>query len=159
MTTMDDRKKKIFKIAELPIQARKAVSGLSDTQLDTPYREGGWTVRQVVHHLADSHMNAFIRMKLILTEEHPTLKPYDQERWADLHDGKVLPLESSLSILDGLHARWVALLEQVPVDGWRKTAHHPEHGTITLDDLLNLYESHGENHVAQITNLRKVKQW
>jgi len=159
MTTKDDRKRKISKIQALPDQARKAVSGLTDAQLDTPYREGGWTVRQVIHHLADSHMNAFVRMKLILTEDNPTLKAYDQEQWAELHDGKGLPLESSLAILEGLHKRWVSLLERVPEDAWSRTAHHPEQGSITMDDLLNTYERHGENHVGQITGLRKSKGW
>ncbi|MDH4069359.1 MAG: putative metal-dependent hydrolase [Ignavibacteria bacterium] len=157
MTTAE-RKGKIARIGKLPSILMEALRGLKDEQLDTPYRKGGWTVRQVVHHLADSHMNAMIRMKLILTEDHPTLKTYDQEKWAELADN-VLPIEHSMMIVKGLHDRWVALLEQVSEEDWSRSADHPESGEVTLDDLLNIYANHGENHVKQITGLRSARGW
>jgi hypothetical protein len=153
---MDPR---ITAISELPQQLRDSVSGLNDSQLDTPYREGGWTVRQVVHHIADSHMNAFIRMKLILTEEHPTLKPYEQDDWAIQADAKSFPVESSLAIVDGLHARMVEVLRNVKPDEWQRTAFHPENGEMKLEDLLNSYAKHGAGHVKQITDLRERMGW
>ncbi len=156
--TSQERSVKIAKIIELPQILEQAVSGLGDAQLDTPYREGGWTVRQVVHHLADSHMNAVVRTKLILTEEHPPLKGYKQEEWAKLADSR-LDLRPSLDILKGLHARWTVLLKSIPDGSWTKTGMHSESGQITLENLLNTYSRHGENHVAQITNLRKAKGW
>lgn len=157
--TDSERKEKIKKIEQLPSQAEQAVHGLTDEQLDTPYRAGGWTVRQVVHHMADSHMNAFIRTKLIVTEENPTLKTYEQEEWARTPDGEKIPVNSSLSILKGLHVRWVHLLNNTGSGGWKRTAMHPENGLITLDDILTIYARHGENHVAQITGLRKERAW
>jgi hypothetical protein len=153
-----NRKERIERIRSLPAELEHAVAGLNDSQLDTPYRSGGWTVRQVVHHVADSHMNAFVRMKLILTEDRPTLKPYDQDAWAGLHDS-MLPPDASLPIIRGLHSRWVTLLEHVPEEAWTRTAHHPESGEVSLDSLLTTYARHGENHVAQITGLRKGKGW
>jgi hypothetical protein len=157
--TPSDRKGHIEKIRALPALLESAVKGLSDAQLDTPYREGGWTVRQVVHHLADSHMNAFVRMKLILTEEHPALKPYDQDRWAALVDGAKLPVQSSLAIVRGLHERWVALMESTPESAWLRAGHHPERGDITLEKTLTIYSGHGEKHVQQIAGLRAARGW
>ena len=146
-------------IAALPGQVESAIHGLNDSQLDTQYREGGWTVRQVVHHLADSHMNAFIRMKLILTEEKPTLKPYDQDLWAALSDVRAVPPDSSLSILRGLHERWTLLLRSVPEKDWSRSAIHPEHGEVTLQSMLKTYSAHGAKHVETILALRRARKW
>jgi hypothetical protein len=159
MLTPAERRKKIEGIRTLPASIEAAVKGLNDQQLDTPYRAGGWTVRQVIHHLADSHMNAFVRMKLILTENKPTLKPYDQDAWATLPDTKTAPIQSSLAILRGLHDRWYKLLEGVPDEGWGRTAHHPETGEVSLESQLITYASHGEKHVGHITGLRSAKGW
>jgi uncharacterized damage-inducible protein DinB len=148
----------IASIRALPDELYSAVDGLTDAQLDTPYREGGWTVRQVVHHLADSHMNAFVRMKLILTEDHPTLKPYDQDLWAMQPDARG-SIDSSLQIIKGLHDRMAILLEQANKADFTRTAHHPENGEMTLTDLLRIYSSHGANHVKQITDLRARMGW
>jgi hypothetical protein len=157
--TEADRKEKIKKIKQLPLLAEQAVRGLTDKQLDTPYRAGGWTVRQVIHHLADSHMNAFIRTKLLITENNPTLKTYEQEEWARTPDARSLSVDSSLAILRGLHERWVHLLESIGPETWKRTAMHPESGLMTLDDILGVYARHGENHVSQITGLRKEHAW
>lgn len=159
MPTQAERNAMIKKIERLPVIAEAAVKGLTDEQLDTQYREGGWTVRQVIHHLADSHMNAFVRMKLVLTENHPTLKPYDQEEWAKLPDTTSIPIQSSLAILRGLHERCAHLLKSIPENAWQRTAHHPESGEVTLHSLLVTYSKHGENHVQQITGLRSAKGW
>jgi len=159
MLTAADRREKIASIRKLPAAIEAAVKGLNDQQLDTPYRIGGWTVRQVVHHLADSHLNAFVRMKLILTEDHPTLKPYDQDEWAKLPDTQGTPIDSSFSILKGLHDRWCKLLENVPDTGWSRAAHHPENGEVTLESMLSTYARHGEKHVEHITGLRATKRW
>ena len=156
--TAPERAARIQQIRELPASVRAAVDGLTDTQLDTPYRPGGWTVRQVVHHLADSHLNAFVRMKLILTESRPTLKPYDQNAWALLRDSAA-PLPPSLAILDGLHARWTLLLDGVGEDQWSRAAVHPESGEVTLETLLKTYSNHCANHLGQITGLKKARGW
>ncbi len=158
MSTTDRRTAKIAQIAACPPVLRKAVEGLSDSQLDTPYRDGGWTVRQVVHHLADSHANAYLRFRWVVTEDHPTIKTYDQDVWATLPD-TMLPLEPSLKIVDGLHERWAAFLSALPDNAWSRTATHPERGEITLDDLLDIYSEHGEKHAGQITGLRARKGW
>lgn len=154
-----ERTARIEAIRTLPIALEQAVANLTDKQLDTPYREGGWTVRQVVHHTADSHMNAFIRMKLALTEDAPTIKTYEQDEWARFVDTNTLPIESSLMILRGLHERWAALLESLPEESWRRHATHPENGVVTVDDLLKTYANHGAKHVGHITNLRRVQGW
>jgi len=146
-------------IAALPDQIEAAVKDLNDAQLDTPYRQGGWTVRQVVHHLADSHMNAFIRMKLILTEMNPTLKPYNQDEWAVQSDVRGVPVASSLAILRGLHARWTMLLRAVSESGWGRKAIHPERGEITLQGMLQTYSGHGAKHVEHVLGLRRAKNW
>ena len=157
--TSQERNEKIAKIRSLPSSVRTAIVGLDDRQLDTPYRDGGWTVRQVVHHLADSHMNAFVRTKLILTEDRPPLKGYNQDEWARLMDTRTLPVASSLSILSGLHERWVALFESVSEAQWSRTGQHSESGEVTLESLLNTYSRHGEKHVGQITGLRTARKW
>ena len=159
MLTTTERHERIESIKNLPAALEAAVKGLTDQQLDTPYREGGWTVRQVVHHLADSHLNAFIRMKLILTETNPTLKPYDQDSWAKLADTVTVPLAPSLGILRGLHERWYVLLNSMPETAWLRKAIHPERGEVTLESILVTYSNHGVNHVEQITGLRKSKKW
>jgi hypothetical protein len=135
------------------------VRGLTAPQLETPYRQGGWTVRQVVHHLADSHMNAFIRMKLLLTEDHPTIKPYDQDAWALTADVRTVDVQVSLDLLRSLHERWGVLLESLPENAWGRTGHHPERGEITVASILTIYAEHGRKHVGQIAGLRKDRGW
>jgi hypothetical protein len=146
-------------IAEAPARLRAAVQGLSDQQLDTPYRPQGWTVRQVVHHLPDSHMNAYIRFKLALTESEPTIKPYEQQLWAELADARQTPIETSLTLLDCLHQRWVILFKSIAEGDWQRTFRHPELGVVRLDTNLALYAWHGHHHVAHITNLRERMGW
>ena len=155
----EDHRKKIERIRALPSVLEEAVKGLNDRQLDTPYREGGWTVRQVVHHLADAHMNAFVRMKLILTEERPAIKPYDQNAWAALPDSAAMPIGVSMEILKGLHDRWALLLDRVKEDEWKRTAVHPERGEVTLEGQLTVYAGHGDKHVGHIMGLRHAKGW
>lgn len=148
----------IAAIADLPVKMRAAVRGLTEKQLDTPYRPGGWTVRQVVHHVPDSHMNALIRLKLALTEENPTVKPYDEKAFAELADQQ-LPIDVSLAILDGLHARWTALLRALAPEQFARPLYHPEIGAITVDDLVQTYGWHSRHHVAHITHLRAREGW
>ena len=145
-------------LQDLPRHARDAVAGLSPAQLDTPYREGGWTVRQVVHHLADSHMNSYVRFKLALTEREPTIKPYDQEAWARLPDSSK-DIDCSLALLDGLHERWTALLSALSAEQWELTFQHPESGVQKLDRTLQTYAWHSRHHVAHITALRQRSGW
>ena len=154
-----ERAAKIDAIRGTPARLRAAVKGLSDAQLDTPYREGGWTLRQVIHHVVDSHVNAYVRFKLALTEENPTIKPYQEKLWAELPDAKTLPVESSLAILEALHARWVALLDMLGPEQWQRTLKHPESGDMTIDSLLEVYGWHGPHHEAHITGLRARKGW
>lgn len=152
--TPEQRAADVRAIAELPAHLRAAVAGLDDAGLDTPYRPGGWTVRQLVHHVADSHMNAFTRFKLGLTEDAPTIKPYDEARWAELADSR-LPIDGSLALLDALHARWTALLEAMAPDDFARIVHHPDHPQpMSLDRLLALYAWHSRHHVAHVTALR-----
>ncbi len=146
-------------IAELPVHAGNAVAGLSPAQLDTPYRDGGWTVRQVVHHLADSHMNAFIRLKLALTENTPQIKPYDEKEWAKLADVEGVHIDYSLALLQGLHARWSALLSSLSPEQLDRTFLHPESGVQKLDRTLQTYAWHCRHHVAHITRLRQRNGW
>lgn len=146
-------------IAALPVKLRAAVAGLNDAQLDTPYRDGGWTVRQTVHHLADSHLNSYIRLRLAATENNPTIKPYDEAVWAELPDAKYEPVESSLQILDGLHRRWTVLLKSFTPEDWKRTLFHPERGQLDMSVLASLYSWHSKHHVAHITELRKRKGW
>jgi hypothetical protein len=154
-----DRAAFIADFRELPARLRAALSGLDRERLDTPYRDGGWTVRQVVHHLADSHMNAFVRCKLVLTEENPRIKPYNQDAWAALPDGKTAEIEASLSIIEGMHARLTLLLEGLAPSDWARSMDHPERGLIGLDYTLQLYAWHCRHHVAHITGLRRRKGW
>jgi uncharacterized damage-inducible protein DinB len=146
-------------LRHLPERLRAAVSGLSEAQLDTHYREGGWTVRQVVHHLADSHTNSVVRFKLALTEDWPTIKPYDQAAWAELADSRTLAIDGSLVLLDALHARWVSLLESLTDEDFRRGFVHPERGRQNLAASLAMYEWHSRHHVAHITSLRKRMGW
>ena len=146
-------------ISVLPTDLRLAVAEMSPEQLDTPYRSGGWTVRQVVHHLADSHMNAFIRYRLALTEHEPTIKPYDEKLWADLPDSRSAPVELSLKLLECLHSRWTLMLRALPGEEFSKTFKHPALGLLTLDVQLSLYHWHGKHHLSQITALQTRMQW
>ena len=149
----------IADIASLPSRLREAVAGLDDTQLDTPYRDGGWTVRQVVHHVPDSHLNAYVRFKLALTEDVPTIKPYDQERWAELPDGRAGSIAVSLGMLDALHDRWVRLLRALGPTEFARKLNHPESGVLDLDYLTAMYAWHGKHHVAHVTTLRERMGW
>jgi hypothetical protein len=158
MLTRDERRRKIEEIAALPSAARETARRMGDRELDTPYRAGGWTARQVLHHLADAHMNGFVRMKLVLSESHPTVKPYDQDAWALTSDARTAPVEESLAILDGLHKRMVRLLEAVQESEWSRTAYHPERGDITLENLLEIYADHGAHHLAQIEKLARAER-
>ena len=153
------RREMIQQIAEAPNRVRDAVRGLGEVQLNTPYREGGWTIRQVIHHLPDSHMNAYVRFKLAVTEDTPAIKPYLENLWADLHDARHAPVESSLLLLESLHARWVMFLQSLQPADFARTFSHPEHGTKNLDFLVQLYSWHGRHHTAQITSLRERKGW
>jgi uncharacterized damage-inducible protein DinB len=146
-------------VAAAPARLRAAVEGLSAQQLDTPYREGGWTVRQVVHHVPESHMNAYIRFKLALTEDVPTIKPYAEDLWAKLEDVPKTPIEVSLALLDNLHARWVILLKSLSDQDFARKFRHPEIGELTLGLNLGLYAWHGKHHVAHITTLRDRMGW
>ena len=150
----------LAQVAQAPAQLRAAVRGLSEAQLQTPYREGGWTVRQVVHHVADSHMNAYVRFKLALTENEPTIKPYEEARWAELSDSATVPIETSLDLLQALHERWVALMRSMSAEDWRRAFMHPEHKRLVpLDQSLALYAWHGRHHTAHVTALRQAKSW
>jgi len=159
--TIDEgrRARLIAEIAEAPVQLRLALTGLSEEQLDTPYRPGGWTVRQVVHHLADSHMNAYIRFKLGLTEAAPLIKTYDEKRWAEMPDARTGDVATSLALLDSLHRRWVRCLESLDAQAFRSTLRHPDLGLVSLDRMLGLYAWHGRHHVAHITSLRERMSW
>ena len=146
-------------LAVAPTRLRAAVAGLSETQLDTPYRTGGWTVRQVVHHLPDSHLNSYTRFRLALTEDQPTIKPYDQARWAELPDARTAPVALSLTLLESLHARWVILLRSMSMADFVRSIRHPELGVVKLDWYAALYAWHGRHHVAHITSLRDRLGW
>jgi len=154
-----ERQKFLDDIEEAPARLKDVVQDLSDKQLDTPYREGGWTVRQVVHHVPDSHLNSYIRFKWALTEEEPTIKPYCEDRWAELADSKSTPIQVSLTLLDSLHQRWTNLLRSFKPEDWNKTLRHPELGVMTLDKMLALYAWHGKHHVAHIKRLRERMVW
>jgi hypothetical protein len=157
--TESERAEFISEIEKLPAQLRAAVAGLSEAQLDTPYREGGWTVRQVTHHVPDSHMNAYVRYKLALTEDEPTIKPYAEDRWAELADTKSTPVEVSLAMLENLHERWVQLLRSLGSEDWKRRFRHPDLGVVSLEKNLALYAWHGKHHVAHVTELRKRVGW
>jgi len=149
----------IAQLAAAPAGFRDAVRGLDDRQLDTPYRPCGWTVRQVVHHVADSHMNSYIRFRLALTEEEPAIKPYDQAQWAELVDCRTAPVDTSLQLLDSLHSRWVTLLEGFSEGDFARTFRHPEIGVLRLDTTLAQYAWHGRHHTAHIAGLRERMGW
>lgn len=159
MLTATQRKELIDKMRQLPDQIEAAVRGLGDAQLDTPYGPGKWTPRQVVHHLADSHMNAFVRMKLILAEDKPTLKTYNQDDWAKFKDASATPIAPSLAIIRGMHERLVFMLDNTKESDFNRPAHHPDRGEVTLDDMVVIYGRHGEKHCGQITGLRAAKGW
>lgn len=150
MLTQAERQELIAKIKNLPGQLTELVQNLSDEQLTTSYLVGEWTVAQNIHHVADSHINSYVRIKLILTEEHPTLRPYNQDAWANLVDADTTTLETSLMILTGLHQRWVSLFESLSEAEWQRTGLHPEVGEMTLDDFLQTYAAHGEAHIDQV---------
>ena len=157
--TAANRKKILLELADLPSRLRDAIEGLSDKQLDTPYRPEGWTVRQVVHHLADSHMHSYIRTRFALTLQEPAIMAYDEGSWAVLKDAQSGPVEPSLLLLDGLHARWTALLESLTDADWTRSFVHPERGVVTLDVNVPIYAWHGCHYVAHITALRKRMNW
>ena len=157
--TEELRSQFINTIEELPGELREAVAGLSEVQLETQYRPDGWTVRQVVHHVADSHANSLIRFKLGITEDVPTIKPYMEDRWAELADSKYAPIELSLSLIDGLHARWALVLKAMSTEDFDRNLFHPEHGEVSLNYMLSLYDWHCRHHLAHITELKKRNNW
>lgn len=157
--TAATRRDDIASIAEAPLRLREAVAGLDERQLDTPYRPGGWTVRQVVHHVADSHINAYTRFRLAMTEDRPTVRPYDEKGWAELDDARAAPIEISLALLDRLHDRWVRLLHSLQPEDFARTVLHPENGVMSIDHLLQSYSWHGKHHVAHVTALRRRENW
>jgi DinB family protein len=146
-------------IEQTPARLRAAVRGLNDQQLDTPYRDGGWTVRQVVHHVPDSHMNSYVRFKLALTEDEPTIRPYMENLWAELPEAKSAPIELSLSLLESLHKRWILALREIKPEDWKRNLRHPELGLVSLEKNLAIYAWHGKHHVAHITSLRDRMGW
>lgn len=157
--THEQKEQYLAEIAHTPANLRAAVAGLNPSQLDTPYRTDGWTVRQVVHHLPDSHMNAYVRSKLALTENEPTIKTYAEDKWAALSDTQNTPIEVSLMLLECLHTRWMTLLGSLAAVEWLRTFRHPELGVMNLEKMLALYAWHGRHHVAHITSLRERNGW
>jgi hypothetical protein len=157
--TEKQRNQFIDGIEQAPAKLRAAVRGLSPQQLDTAYRPDGWTVRQVVHHVADSHLNSYLRFKWALTEDEPTIKPYYEDRWAELEEARSAPIEISLALLESLHKRWVWMLRSIKPEGWKRTFRHPELGLMGLEKNLALYAWHGKHHVAHITSLRRRMKW
>jgi len=150
----------IERIAALPAKIRATVANLSDKQLDTLYREGGWTLRQVVHHLPDSHINAYIRFKLAITEDNPTIRPYFEDRWAECEEAKFGPLEDSLNLLDSVHKRWVSFLISLKPEDFERTYYHPaQDKKYALSEVLSMYVWHGEHHLAHITETKKINGW
>jgi len=157
--TDDQRNNALDDVATTPANLRAAVKGLSEAQLDTPYRPGGWTVRQVVHHMPDSHMNSYVRFKLALTEDEPTIKTYAEDRWAELADTKATPIGVSLTLFDSLHDRWVRLMRSLTTEDWKRSFRHPDLGPMSLEKALALYAWHGRHHVTHITALREREGW
>jgi hypothetical protein len=157
--TDDERQIFIDKIEQTPEHMRAAVNGLADEQLDTPYRPEGWTIRQVVHHVPESHLHSYIRFKLAITEEEPTIKPYFEDRWAKLDDAQQAPIALSLNLLDALHGRWIWFLRSLKQGDFQRTFRHPELGIVSLDKNIALYAWHGQHHVAHITSLRERMGW
>ena len=154
-----ERREMIDQIAATPARLREAARGLDPQQLDTPYRDGGWTVRQVVHHLPDSHLNAYTRLKLALTEHEPVIKPYDEAAWAKLPDSQQVPIETSLVLLETVHERFVTILRAMSEQQFERKFTHPDHGLMTLDWLVAMYAWHGRHHVGHVTSLRERKAW
>ncbi len=154
-----ERQKLIDEIEETPEKLKAAVSGLTPEQLNTPYRPEGWTIKQVVHHIPDSHLNSYIRFKLALTEDEPTIKPYSQKKWAELYDSENTPVEVSLTLLEMLHKRWVLLLRSLKENDFKRNFNHPEQGLVSLERTLSLYAWHGKHHTAHITSLRERMGW
>jgi len=157
--TPEARVAAIAALADLPTKLNHAVQGLNRRQLDTPYRDGGWTVQQLVHHIADSHMNAFLRVRYALTEDWPTIKPYNEKLWAILDDSTAAPVAWSLTLLENLHARWVMLLEALTEEQWARGMVHPENGPMTVEMATLLYAWHSRHHVAHIMRLREREGW
>lgn len=157
--TDEERREMIDQIEQAPARLRAAVEGLTEEQLDTPYRPEGWTVRQVAHHVPDSHMNAYIRFKLALTEEEPPVKTYEEALWAKLPDVASVPVEVSLVLLESVHRRWVAVLRAMSAADFERTLRHPDFGVINLNQLLGMYSWHGRHHVAHVTSLRERMGW
>jgi hypothetical protein len=157
--TAAERQQSLADIEETPARLRVALRGLSDQQLDTAYRDGGWTLRQLAHHVPDSHMNAYIRCKLALTEYEPTIKPYMEDLWAELPDAKQAPIEMSLALLDSLHQRWMLMLRKLTEADFTRTFLHPELGAMSLEKNVALYAWHGRHHVAHVTSLREKMGW
>ena len=157
--SQEERAFLIDEITATPEKMRAAVRGLSDEQLDTPYRPDGWTVRQVVHHVPESHLNSYIRFKLAITEEEPTIKPYFEDRWAKLDDALTAPIELSLDLLEALHGRWAFFLRSLQDEDFKRTFRHPEQGIVSLDKNVALYAWHGRHHIAHITSLRDRMGW
>jgi len=159
IVSAEERKQYIEEIASAPTRFREAVAGLNGQQLDTPYRPGGWTVRQVVHHVADSHINSYVRFRLALTEDQPTVRPYDEQKWAELTDASTAEPAISLQLIDGLHQRWTALLLSLSAIDFGRPLHHPELGVLRLDTYLASYAWHCRHHAAHITSLRQRIGW
>jgi len=157
--TDDQRAAFIGKIEETPARMRAAVADLNDEQLDTPYRPQGWTIRQVVHHVPESHLNSYLRFKLAITEDEPTIKPYFEDRWAEMDDARQAPIALSLDLLDALHGRWIWFLRSLKQADFERTFRHPELGIVSLDKNVALYAWHGQHHVAHITSLRERMEW
>jgi hypothetical protein len=157
--TPETRNRHIEQIAGLPARMRQAVAGLKTDQIDTPYRDGGWTVRQVVHHVSDSHMNAYIRFKWAMTEDAPTIKAYEESEWAKLKDSRLTPVEVSITMIESLHARWTVLLRSMTAEDFQRRFTHPDSGPHDVDWLLSLYSWHGNHHLAHITSLRERMKW
>lgn len=155
----EERARRLREIAEAPAHLEAALKGLSNAQLDTRYREGGWTLRQVAHHVPDSHLNGYVRMRWALTEDEPLMKVYDQPRWAELPDAARAPVELSVELLGALHRRWLRLLNALEQEDFARRVRHPDSGVLTVDTLVELYAWHGRHHVAHITGLRERKGW
>ncbi|HSP17122.1 MAG TPA: putative metal-dependent hydrolase [Thermoanaerobaculia bacterium] len=158
-TTLAERKALIRQIADAPAALQKAIDGLNVAQLDTPYRDGGWTIRQVVHHVPDSHMGGFMRLKWAMTEDAPTIKAYDQDAWSKLPDVSATPVAVSVALLDNLHRRWMTILTSLDDAAFARALVHPDHGRVTVDWLVQMYAWHGRHHVAHITSLRERMRW
>lgn len=157
--TAPERQELITSLDQTPDRLQKALTGLSGERLETPYRPDGWTVRQTVHHLADSHVNAYVRFKLGLTEEVPTVKPYAERLWAELEDGRYAETEISLQLLSAVHRRWTMVLRSLPAEAFARTLRHPDSGVMSLDEVLQMYEWHARHHLAHITSLRQRMGW